>query len=136
MAPHRELPQQQSTVHILLTHYELNMLHNTVVNLWSTNGGNIEVRTLRFNCMHMVYVCLLIPTSPMKLPLSLVYPTYTILVESTVIAADAVITVLRNSSRGGPTTGYPGAGFLASTSPRGGLNWQTPWGCKEVKQQP
>jgi len=72
----------------------------------------------------------------MKLPLLLVYPTYTILVESTVIAADAVITVLRNSSRGDPATGYPGAGFLASILPRGGLNWQTPWGCKEIKQQP
>jgi len=72
----------------------------------------------------------------MKLPLLLVYPTYTILVESTVIAADAVITELRNSSRGDPATGYPGAGFLASTSPRGGLNWQTLWGCQEIKQQP
>ena len=50
------------------------------------------------------------------------YPTYTILVESTVIAADAVINVLKNSSRGDPATGYPGSGALASTLPRGGLN--------------
>ena len=84
----------------------------------------------------MVYMWLLIPTSPMKLPLLLVYPTYTILVEPTVIAADAVITVSPKSSRDDLTTGYPGSGALASTSPRGGLNWQTPWGCKEIEQQP
>ena len=100
-------------------------IHNAVVNYGlPCNAGNKELRTLQFNII-MVYVWLLIPTSPMKLPLPLVYPTYTILVESTAIAADAVITVLKNSSRGDPATGYPGAVVLAATLPRGGLNWQT-----------
>jgi len=60
-----------------------------------------------------------------------VYPTYTILVESTVIAADAVISVSPKSSSCDPATGYPGPRNLASTLPRGGLNWQTLWAYKE-----
>jgi len=70
----------------------------------------------------------LILTSPMKLPLLLVYPTYTILVESTVIAADAVITVPPKSSRVDPTTGDPGSArsvVPSSALPRAGLNWHS-----------
>jgi len=56
----------------------------------------------------------------------LVYPAYTILVESIVIAADAVISVSPKSSRGDPTTGDPGtAGSVVSTLPRAGVNWHT-----------